>query len=249
MESDKQYYEGLLDEAMNDRFQANEMSLMRRQWAKPMGVLVEYVHEDKELEPCLTAVLALSKAKLWYTDRQDGQRARSSIRKATESAESGIASVTNHPILEHLLHPATKAYGAKIDADTDKELRDEIYAGLMRRSIRERDVLTMLVLAIDKKSTKIRDEKMEKVRSIGRDNGIDVKANGLGKLKTLTQVIGSTSMSLGKKGSKLQQFGLGLVGVSHLPSWLGYIKMNHHVKTSLDSVPSSGYHPTDSTIS
>ncbi len=169
---------------------------------------------------------------MWDTDRQDGKRARLSIRML-ESLCSFYPDALDDLRVQHLLSDETKAAGAKKDADDDKDFANAILTGLFERAIKETDVQAICLLGLSMVLTGQRDPSMEKIRQRGRTHNVDVKASVFGKLKTGLFGAGSTLMSGTKTNTKLNRIGLGLIVASNAPSLGALFHMKHHVNKQI----------------
>lgn len=214
-----------LELAYLERTEANALSLRRQELARPVGQLVAIPEQPLELRLVSGFVLA----SLWYTDRQDGMKGRRSVTLAEAIAETNIPGVSDHPLTRYLTAKSTKAHGAAIDAESDKVMRNAIHEGLYARAILEGDVIAAVIMGFDLYSSSVRDKRMAAVRNVGETQGVDVKANWLGKAKTALQASGSTIASTSRKGSIPQRIGLGAIVASHVPSWLAVLKMRFDI--------------------
>lgn len=214
-----------LMKAIEEREAANQLSIRRAHLAPVIGNLI-----SRDNPSFSTRVLhGLALVSLWYTDRQDGQLGRSSVKRALSVFDSDIEGVSDLPEVAYLIDPLTSAEGARLDEESDKSFSNHVIEGLLERAIKESDFLTATILKVHINSTLRRDQLMRQVRQLGRENNIDVKANKLGKAKTVMQAMGTVITTISRRFTGSHRFGIGLIAGSNIPSWAAYFQMKRHV--------------------
>lgn len=214
-----------LDECQQERIAANNLSLQRSLLAIPLAKIISQQNCDNITERLSQGLLT---SYLWYTDKQDGQLARSSVSKA-EALIRDYPEQNDNELLQTLLDSTTKDFGAKIDQESDKTFSNNIIYGLMNRAINNGDIKSFLLLNIHMKSTFLRDSKMRAIRELGASKNIDVSAGKYGKIKTAVQAAGSILSIISKPNTRVNSIGVYLINWSNIPSWIAYYKMRRKI--------------------